>query len=89
VSDLKFSASSFPSHHHHNISPNNVPSLPPVLDRENTNSDIPSNSDGPVENEAEWLDKGHVAKIAKKTPSSKMLEVMAIEVTDNALSFPH
>jgi len=83
---LEFSALSFPSHHNH--SPNDGPSLPPLLDGENE-TDMPSDSDGSIENEAEWLDEGHVAEITKRTPSSKMSEAMAIEVTNNALSFPH
>jgi hypothetical protein len=49
---------------------------------------MPSDSDGSIENEAEWLDEGHVAEITKRTPSSKMSEVMAIEVINNTLSFP-
>jgi len=48
---------------------------------------MPSDSDGSIENEAEWLDEGHVAEITKRTPSSKTSEAMAIEVTNNALSF--
>jgi hypothetical protein len=76
---------SFPSHH--NRSPNDGPSLPPLLDGENE-TDMPSDSDGSIENEAEWLDEGHVVEITKRTPSSKMSEAMAIEVTNNTLSFP-
>jgi hypothetical protein len=57
------------------------------LDGENK-TDMPSDSDGSIENEAEWLDKGHVTEITKRTPSSKTLEAMAIEVTNNTLSFP-
>jgi hypothetical protein len=58
------------------------------LDGENE-TNMPSDSDGFIENEAEWLDEGHVAEITKRTPSSKTSEAMAIKVTNNAVSFPH
>jgi len=48
---------------------------------------MPSDSDSSIENEAEWLDEGHVVEITKRTPSSKMLEAMAIKMTNNALFF--
>ena len=76
---------SFPSHH--NNSANDAFSLS-LLDGENGDTDILSDSNGPIENEAEWLDEGHVVELAKRTPSSKMSEAMAIEVIDHAPSFP-
>jgi hypothetical protein len=76
--DLQFSASSFPSHHDNHPS-NNAPSLPPLLEGENSNTD--TDTDGPIENKAEWLDEGHVPELAKRAPSSKMSETIAIEVS--------
>jgi hypothetical protein len=82
TSDLELSASSFPSHH--NNPANDSLSLSPLLDGD---TDIPSDSDGSIENEAEWLDDGQVEEVAKKTSSSKMSEAMALEVINRARSF--
>jgi hypothetical protein len=80
TSDLEFSVSSSKPSHRNN-SANDALSLSP-LDGETRDTDIPSDSDDPIETEAEWLDEGHVAELAKRTPSSKMSEAMAIEVID-------
>jgi len=45
-------------------------------------------TNGPIENKAKWLDEGCVAELAKRIPSSKMSEAIAIEVIDHAPSFP-
>jgi hypothetical protein len=74
-----FSASSFPPHHHIN-SPNDAPSLPPFLEGE-----IDTDSDVPIENEAEWLDEGPAPELTKRAPSSKTSEARAIEVCDHAI----
>jgi len=50
--DLEFSALSFSSHHDDSSPANDAPFLPPPLDRENNDTDMPSDSDSPIENEA-------------------------------------
>ena len=77
-SDSGFPVSSFPSHH--NNTPNDAPSLSPLLEGE-----VDSDSNGFIENEAKWLDEDPVPVPTKRAPPSKTSEARAIEVSDNAL----
>lgn len=68
---------------------NDAPSLPLPLDGEKKDADMPSYSNGPIENEAKWLDEGQLAELTKRTPSSKILEVMALKVHSSILPSSH
>ena len=76
-SDSGFPVLSFPSYH--NNVPNDAPSLSPLL------REVYTNSNGSIENKAEWLYEDPVPVPTKRAPPSKTLEARAIEVSDNAL----